>query len=74
MAKYGHLLHGMPMLAKPVTGLYLTCRLMALRPLAMGLDGRSLHDLRALPDRVPHWLAQLLTLIEKMGQWPTSLA
>ena len=47
---------------------------MAMRPSAMGLDGWSLQDLRALPDRVLQWLAQLLTLIEGMGQWPTLLA
>mmetsp|Transcript_64635 Transcript_64635/g.107098 ORF Transcript_64635/g.107098 Transcript_64635/m.107098 type:complete len:87 (+) Transcript_64635:360-620(+) len=60
--------------AKQLTGPYLRRRLMAMRPSAMGLDGWSLHDLRALPDRVLHWLAQLLTLIEEMGQWPTLLA
>ena len=40
---------------------------MAMHPSAMGLDGWRLQDLRALPDRVLHWLAQLLTLIEEMG-------
>ena len=74
LAKYGHLLHRVPILAKQLTGRYLRHRLMAMRPSAMGLDGWSLQDLRALPDRVLHWLAQLLTLIEEMGQWPTVLA
>ena len=74
VAKYGHLLHRVPMLAKQLTGPYLRRRLMAMRPSAMGLDGWSLHDLRTLPDRVLHWLAQLLSLIEEMGQWPTLLA
>ena len=45
-----------------------------MRPSAMVLDGWSLQDLRALPDRVLHWLAQLPTLIEEMRQWPTLLA
>ena len=74
VAKYGHLLHRVPMLAKQLTGPYLRRRLMAMRPSAMGLDGWSLQDLRALPDRVLQWLAQLLALIEEMGQWPALLA
>ena len=74
MAKYGHLLHRVPMLAKQLTGPYLRRRLMAMRPSAMGLDGWSLQNLRALSDRVLHLLAQLLTLIEEMGQWPTVVA
>ena len=47
---------------------------MAMRPSAMGLAGWSLQDLRALPERVLDWLAQPLTLIEEMGQWPALLA
>ena len=74
VAKYGHLLYRVPMLAKQLTGPYLRRRLMAMRPSAMGLDGWSLQDLRALPDRVLNWLAQLLTLIEEVGRWPTLLA
>ena len=62
------------MLAKQLTGPYLRRRLMAMRRSAMGLDGWSLQDLRALPNPVLHWLAQLLTLIEEMGRWPTVLA
>ena len=52
MAQYGHLLHRVPMLAKRLSGPYLKRRLMAMRPSAMGLDGWSLHDQRALPDPV----------------------
>ena len=74
VAKYGHLLHRVPMLAKQLTRPYLRRRLMAMRPSAMGLDGWSLQDLRALPDRVLQWLAQLLALIEEVGQWPALLA
>ena len=74
VAKYGHVLHRVPMLAKQLTGPYLRRRLMAMRPSAMGLDGSSLQDLRALPDWVLHWLAQLLALIEEVGQWPALLA
>ena len=57
LAKYGHLLHKVPMLAKQLTRPYLRRRLMAMRPSATGLDRWSLQDLRALPDRVLHWLA-----------------
>ena len=74
VAKYGHLLHRLPMLAKQLTGPYLRRRIMAMRPSAIGRDRWSLQDLRALPDWVLHWLAQLLTLIEEVGQWPTLLA
>ena len=42
VAKYGHLLYRVPMLAKQLTGPYLRRRLMAMRPSAMGLDGWSL--------------------------------
>ena len=38
VAKYGHLLHRVPILAKPLTGDYVRRRLRAMRPLAMGLD------------------------------------
>ena len=64
------MLHWVPMLAKQLTGPYLRRRLMAMCPSAMGLDGWSLQ----IPDLVLHWLAQLLTLIEEMAQWPTLLA
>ena len=74
VAKYGHLLYRVPVLAKQLTGPYLRRRLMAMRPSAMGLDGWSLEDLQALPDRVLNWLAQLLTLIVEVGRWPTLLA
>ena len=60
LAKYGHLLHRVPMLAKQPTGPYLRRHLMPMRPSAMGLDGWILQDLRALPDRVLHELAQLI--------------
>ena len=72
MAKYGHLLHRVPMLAAGSAAS--RASLMAIRPSAMGPDGWSLQDLRALPNRVLHWLAHLLMLIEEMGQWPTVLA
>ena len=54
LAKYGHLLQRVPMLAKQLTGPYLRRRLMAMCPSATGLDGWSLQDLWALPDRVLH--------------------
>ena len=49
MAKYGHLLYEVPMLAKPLPGPYLKRRLMGMRPSAMGLDGCGLQD----PDTRP---------------------
>ena len=40
MAKYGHLLYRVPMLAKQLTGPYVKRRLMAMWPSAMGLEPR----------------------------------
>ena len=60
MAKYGHHLRKVPMLASKVTGGLLRKRLRAMLPSFMGLDGWSLQDVRSLPDRAMDWLAQLL--------------
>ena len=45
-----------------------------MKPSALGLDGWSLADLRSLPDRLLGWLADLLRMVERLGQWPTHLA
>ena len=45
-----------------------------MKPLAQGLDGWSLADLRSLPDRLLGWLADLLREVERLGKWPARLA
>ena len=57
------------MLHKPLTGEYLRKRLRFMHPMAVGLDGWSLKDLRSLRLRLLDWLAELLTLVEVTGQW-----
>ena len=70
MAKYGHHLRKVPMLASQMTGGLLR----AMSPSSMGLDGWSPQDLQSLPDSTLDWFAQLLQLVEDEGKWPAVLA
>ena len=63
MAMFGHPLHQVPMLAKPLTGDYVRRHLMAMRPTSMNLNGGSLQDLWAPPHWVLQWLAKLMTVV-----------
>ena len=70
---YGRHIRRVPMHLQPLTGEKLCRRLRRMKPSALGLDGWSLGDLRALP-RGLHWLAALLRLVEDQGCWPARLA
>ena len=73
MAKYGRNLRKVPMRASMLIRQLLHECLRAMSPSSMGLDGRSLQHLRSLADRALDWLAQLLQLVDDIGQWPAVL-
>ena len=66
MAKYGHHVRRIPMLASQLIGGLLRKCLRAMLPSSMGLDGWSLQDLRSLPDRTLDYLVRLL--VQGSGQ------
>ena len=59
MARYGHLLYRVSMLAKQLTRPLLRRRPRAMRPSTVGLDGRDLPHLRAVSARLLDYLVQL---------------
>ena len=52
----------------------LRCALTQMRPSALGLEDWSLVELRALPNTLLEWPADLLQEVERKGCWPTRLA
>ena len=62
------------MISGPLTGRRLRRALMRMHPSALGLDDWSLEDLRALPDQLLEWLADLVWEVERQGRWPLRLA
>ena len=72
--RYGRQVRYVPMISGPLTGRRLQRALMRMHPSALGLDGWSLEDLRALPDQLLEWLADLLREVERQGRWPVRLA
>ena len=74
LRRYGRHVRCVPMISGPLTGRRLRRALMRMHPSALGLDGWSLEDLRALPDQLLEWLADLLREVERQGRWPLRLA
>ena len=74
LRRYGRHVRCVPMISGPLTGRRLRRALMRMHPSAPGLDGWSLEDLRALPDQLLEWLADLLREVERQGRWPLRLA
>ena len=74
LRRYGRYVRCVPMISGPPTGRRLRRALMRMHPSALGLDGWSLEDLRALPDQLLEWLADLLREVERQGRWPLRLA
>ena len=62
------------MIASQVDGRRRRKGLSCIKPSVLGLDGRSLADLRSLPDTLPGSLADLLREVERLGKWPARLA
>ena len=71
---YGRHIPRVPMHLQPLTGERLCRRLRRMKPSALGLDGWSLGDLRALPRGLLNWLAALLRVVEDHACWPARLA
>ena len=62
------------MISGPLTRRRLRRALMRMHRSALGLDGWSLEELRALPDHLLEWLADLLREVKRQGRWPLRLA
>ena len=67
LRRYGRHVRCVPMISGPLTGRRLRRALMRMDPSALGLDGWSLEDLRALPDQLLEWLADLLREVDGKG-------
>ena len=74
LRRYGTHMRRVPMIASRLYGPRLRKGLFRMKPLALGLDGWSLADLRSLPDRLLGWLTDLLREVERLGKWPARLA
>ena len=74
LRRYGHHVWRVPMIAWRLDGPRLRKGLSRMKPLALGLDGWRLADLRSLHDRLLGWLADLLREVERLGRWPGRLA
>ena len=73
--RYGQHVSRVPMATQPLTGARLRGRLrkMGTRT-ARGLDGWAVVDLLQLPVALMDMLADLLGLVEELGEWPVQLA
>ena len=71
LRRYGQHVRRVPMIASLIDGRRLHRGLSCMKPLALGLGGWSLADLRFLPDRLLSWLADLRREVERLGKGGT---
>ena len=74
LCRYGNHVRRVPMIASRLNGRRLRKGLSRMKPLAPGLDGWSLVDLRSLHNRLLGWVADLLLEVERLGKRPARLA
>ena len=55
------------MAAQPLTRECLSWRCRRMKPLALGLDGCGVRNLRRLTARLMDWVADMLSLVEALG-------